>query len=125
MANFRNTEPLQNLFVAEGVFNIDVKYMGGFCMIVTFSTMEEMEDWVMGHKDWFLKWFVFEEPWFKKNIAKCRFVWLSSIGVPLHVWNTDTFSNIGHLCGENMTLDEYKSKDLSFDSKVLVLTKSI
>ncbi|KAG5564116.1 hypothetical protein RHGRI_000336 [Rhododendron griersonianum] len=72
--------------------------------------------------------FFFEEfrPWSPDfTIEASRTVWLNCYGVPLHVWNSDTFFSIGRNWGEPITLDDATSKGLSFSSgKVQISTNS-
>ncbi|KAG5540129.1 hypothetical protein RHGRI_020384 [Rhododendron griersonianum] len=41
-------------------------------------------------------------------------MWLSCYGVPLNLWNADTFHNIGKNWGKVITLDDATSKGSSF-----------
>ncbi|KAL7222744.1 hypothetical protein ACSBR1_024446 [Camellia fascicularis] len=43
-----------------------------------------------------------------------RIMWLSCYGVPLNLWNTDTFLKIGRVWGEMINMDEETTKSLWF-----------
>lgn len=59
-------------------------------------------------------WFDSVKPWRDEPACMERFVWLSCKGVPLHVWNAETFKMIAEMWGFFIMLAESTLKELSF-----------
>ncbi|GFS33349.1 hypothetical protein Acr_00g0027860 [Actinidia rufa] len=99
--------------------------MGGDMAVLTFKDLEERESmfnkrkmaWL---KDWFVESFKWENT---KSNPSSRLVWLNCYGIPLHLWNLQTFSEIGKIWGEIIMIAEETLKNLSFVvGKVLIST---
>ncbi|KAE9459311.1 hypothetical protein C3L33_08797, partial [Rhododendron williamsianum] len=73
---------------------------------------------------WLKNWFLKVDKWSPKvKVETFREVWLSCFGVPLNLWNTGTFFNIGKCWGESTMVDDETSRGSFFSvGKVKILT---
>ncbi|KAI8543398.1 hypothetical protein RHMOL_Rhmol08G0214400 [Rhododendron molle] len=73
---------------------------------------------------WLGNWFDEVNRWKPEPLKEIsRAVWLNCYGVPLNVWNAETFHNIGIIWGELITLDGATANCSSFDvGKVKIST---
>ena len=94
-------------------------------MVLTFKDPEERDTIFNGGKmAWLKEWFVESSKWEITKSNPCsRLVWLNCYGIPLHLWNHQTFSEIGKIWGEVIMLADDTIKNLSFAvGKVLIST---
>lgn len=111
-----------------GYVNIDVKPFGGNFVVLTFASISDCDSVFNGGelariKEWFVEILKYEE--FKGQPCS-RLVWLNCYGVPLHLWNTGTFINLGSSWGEVIQVAEDTVKGLNFTvGKVLISTNSM
>lgn len=114
----RSIESIRENFYMEGVFDVQIRALGGFYFLLTFPSIDDMKAMVEGSEvNWLGNFFEEYQPW-SPNFAfeASREVWLECYGVPLHLWNHDTFFSIGKIWGEPITLDDATSKGSSFSS---------
>ncbi|KAG5555635.1 hypothetical protein RHGRI_006326 [Rhododendron griersonianum] len=80
-----------------------------------------------GKMAWLRDWFIESSKWEDTLINPCsRLVWLNCYGVPLHLWNSITFSKIGQNWGGVVLIADETVKSLSFSvGKVLISTKEM
>lgn len=123
----RDVDSISEAFRADGVFNVHIRDMGGNMVLLTFPSSHDMNCMLEGGElSWLSNWFVDVKPW-KPNIKMeySRVVWLNCYGIPINLWNANTFFNIGKLWGEIITLDEATSKKTSFSvGKVKIYTNA-
>lgn len=84
-------------------------------MVLTFPTVEDIKSMIEGLEvNWLGNFFEEFREWSPNFVidAFCH-VWLNCYGMPLHLWNSDTFFSIGRIWGDSITLDDATSKDLS------------
>lgn len=128
LPSFRSIESIRENFYMEGVLDVLIRSLGGNYVVLTFPTVGDMEAMIEGPEvNWLGNFFDEFRPWSpESNIELSRTVWLNCYGIPLHVWNANTFFSIGRIWGEPITLDDDTSKGLSFSSgKVQISTKSL
>ncbi|GFS45394.1 hypothetical protein Acr_00g0095870 [Actinidia rufa] len=117
----RIQDQLRNL----GLAHVLVRHMGGDMVVLTFKDLEERDSMFnKGKMAWLKEWFVESSEWENTNSNPCsRLVWLNCYGIPLHLWNLQTFSEIGKIWGEVIMLADDTMKNLSFAvGKVLIST---
>lgn len=70
-------------------------------VVLTFLDIAERDSMFNGGKmAWLREWFVESHKWEDaKNNPVSRLIWLNCYGIPLHLWNAQTFLNIGKLWG--------------------------
>ncbi|GFY93207.1 hypothetical protein Acr_08g0016030 [Actinidia rufa] len=108
----RIQDQLRNLSHA----HVLVRHMGGDRVVLTFKDPEERDTMFNGGKmAWLKEWFVESSKWGNTKSNLCsRLVWLNCYGIPLHLWNHQTFSEIGKIWGEVIMLADDTIKNLSF-----------
>ncbi|GFS40280.1 hypothetical protein Acr_00g0067550 [Actinidia rufa] len=117
----RIQDQLRNL----GQAHVLVRHMGGDMVVLTFKDLEERDSMFnKGKMAWLKEWFVESSEWENTKSNPCsRLVWLNCYGIPLHLWNLQTFSEIGKIWGEVIMLADDTMKNLSFAvGKVLIST---
>ncbi|KAL7260580.1 hypothetical protein ACSBR1_006274 [Camellia fascicularis] len=78
-----------------------VREGGGRDVMITFKSKEELRNNRSKIIAWFQDWSVFIKEWSSDlHLEQERFVWLNCYGIPLNLWNTNTFRKIGRLWGE-------------------------
>ncbi|GFS29226.1 hypothetical protein Acr_00g0005860 [Actinidia rufa] len=80
-----------------------------------------------GKMAWLKEWFVESSKWENTKPHPCaRLVWLNCYGIPLHLWNYQTFSVIGRIWGEVIIPTDDTIKNLSFlVGKILISTSAM
>lgn len=125
LPSWRNVDLLRDAFIADGVTNIQLRGMGGNLILLAFASVEDMHAMLEeAGLCWLSNWFSEVKQWSPNlKFENKRIVWLSCYGVPLHLWNVDTFFSIGNSWGVSITLDDDTSNGESFSvGKVQVLT---
>lgn len=108
-----------------GYVDIEVKHMGGNKVIMTCKSIEERDAlWGEGKFAWLKECFQDIQKWEENmTISNSRLVWLNFYGVPLHLWNMDTFMKLGSIWGDVILISEETVKGLSYAvGKVLIST---
>lgn len=107
LPSLRSVESLREAFIAEGIWNIQVRSMGGKLILLTCSSIEDMTLMLEGGGlCWLNNWFDEVKKWEPEPMTDfSREVWLNCYGVPLNVWNAETFFTIGRIWEEIITLD--------------------
>ena len=115
LISLRSIASIQEAFISEGIFHINVKAMGVKLVALTFPFIEEIEDMLKGSdKSRLSNWFVELTKWSSDDCYPAsRVVWLNAYGVQLHLWNA-TFFNIWKLWGDIISLDDSTSNRLRF-----------
>lgn len=126
LPSFRSIESIKENFYLECVYDVQIRSLGGNFVVLTFPTLDDLKAMVEGPEvNWLGNFFDEYQQWSPDcAIEASRTVWLDCYGVPLHLWNQDTFFNIGKMWGEPITLDDATLKGSSFSSgKVQIETK--
>ncbi|KAL7170448.1 hypothetical protein ACSBR2_035344 [Camellia fascicularis] len=90
-----------------GMKDIEVRDGGGRDIVLSFQLVERMREKLKKMGVWIKEWSELITEW-KQGMAieQERAVWLSCYGVPLNLWNKNTFHAIGRLWGEVIGLDD-------------------
>ncbi|CAL5358449.1 unnamed protein product [Camellia sinensis] len=87
--------------------NIKVTAAGGRDLVISFQSAQEMKDKLIIISGWIKEWCESVNEWKKGMVIEQeRCVWLSCYGVPINLWNSKTFSNIGTIWGEVIEFDD-------------------
>ena len=88
-----STAVLVEAFIREQVFSIQVREWSGHRMLLTFPSKEEMNSMLGG--SWLYNWFEEIHTWKPgEEEESARVVWIRCYGVPLNLWNANTFLSI-------------------------------
>ncbi|KAL7215492.1 hypothetical protein ACSBR1_027624 [Camellia fascicularis] len=97
---------VQNELIKRRVQNVLVRVGGGRDVIISFNSKDDMLSHMSQLKDWFHDWCEYITKWRPGMfLHQERYVWISCYGVPLNLWNLDTFQKIGRLWGELVLFD--------------------
>ncbi|KAL7243375.1 hypothetical protein ACSBR1_015718 [Camellia fascicularis] len=111
-----------------GVKDVNVRDWGegGRVAVLTFKLVEHMKEWKVKLEEWIYEFCISMEEWEKgKVIESERCVWLYCFGIPLILWNTKTFNDIGRVWGEVVQHDQDTINQVSFQwGKVRTITTS-
>lgn len=74
-----------------GYSHIEVKFMGGDRVVLTFDCVEDRDSLLSGGKFAWLEDFFVEVHKWEENMSASNsgLVWLNCYGVPLHLWNAE------------------------------------
>ncbi|GJU92308.1 nucleotide-binding alpha-beta plait domain-containing protein [Tanacetum coccineum] len=105
--DFGSLSNLKMILTKEGFENINLKYLGGFWVLIEFCSKQALEKFKshVGVGSWFssLEYasntFLIDE----------RVVWVDIEGVPLKVWTTNTFNKISSKWGEMLFEEDKKN----------------
>ncbi|GJW18430.1 hypothetical protein Tco_0025866 [Tanacetum coccineum] len=88
----------------EGFVNVKLKYMGGFWVMIVFTSEGAKETFrsKVGIGSWFAQLLQASNPFFGDK----RVTWIDIEGIPLKVWSKNTFSRITFKWGELLDFDE-------------------
>ena len=128
LSSTRSVVRIQDQLNFLGLSHILVRHMGGDMVVITFKDLEERDTMFNGGKmAWLSEWFLESYKWENTKTIPCsRLVWLNCYGIPLHLWNYETFSKIGRNWGEVIMVAEETIKNLSFAvGKVLISTTTM
>ncbi|KAG4121067.1 hypothetical protein ERO13_D11G182850v2 [Gossypium hirsutum] len=101
---------------SKGVFYIDVKKHPGRQFLFVFYYDEAMQKMEAQGRTWLNGWFVEIKPWSSLTLKKHRITRLAVYGLPLHVWNYNTFRRIAAILGlgeETLKLDGFSHGTMS------------
>lgn len=123
LLDYKDTQTLQDLFISHGIWDAHIRSMGGLQVLLSFDSKDSLSSFLKDESKCPSKWFDSVEVWNKQRVKPSRCTWISCFGVPLHVWNSQTFVNIGKLWGETIKIDELTAKSLAFDKgRIFILT---
>ncbi|GJW17758.1 RNA-directed DNA polymerase, eukaryota, reverse transcriptase zinc-binding domain protein [Tanacetum coccineum] len=124
MGKVKNFESLSNLnvvLVNEGFDNIDLKYMGGYWVMIKFQSEEAKKTFQsnVGIGTWFAKIQQASTDFFVEG----RVAWVDIEGVPLKMWSDNTFKCIASKWGTLIHADSYE--DGNFYTKRICINTNI
>ncbi|GJY03282.1 nucleotide-binding alpha-beta plait domain-containing protein [Tanacetum coccineum] len=124
MGKVKNFESLSNLkvvLVNEGFDNIDLKYMGGYWVMVKFQSGEAKKTFQsnVGIGTWFAKIQQASTDLFVEG----RVAWVDIEGVPLKMWSDNTFKRIASKWGTLIHVDSHE--DGNFYTKRICINTNI
>ncbi|XP_028070288.1 uncharacterized protein LOC114272780 [Camellia sinensis] len=120
-----SVEDFKEELQGRGHGDITVRVGGGRQLVLSFQSVEAMKEKLPFMKDWLTVWCESVEEWEDSMVLEqVRQVWLSCYGVPLVLWNNNTFCSIGKEWGEVLKLDEDTANLKAFHcGKVKVATR--
>ncbi|GJV95347.1 RNA-directed DNA polymerase, eukaryota, reverse transcriptase zinc-binding domain protein [Tanacetum coccineum] len=124
MGKVKNFESLSNLkvvLVNEGFDNIDLKYMGGYWVMIKFQSEEAKKTFQsnVGIGTWFAKIQQASTDFFVEG----RVAWVDIEGVPLKMWSDNTFKRIASKWGTLIHADSHE--DGNFYTKRICINTNI
>ncbi|PWA90219.1 hypothetical protein CTI12_AA103220 [Artemisia annua] len=96
---FEYLEKLPELCEVEGLFNVEVKYLGGLEVMMIVDTLETVDNVLRNIEHGIRRWVCKMRKWDEQIQPSGRFTWLSIIGVPVSCWNEHIFRQIAALHG--------------------------
>ncbi|CAL5354769.1 unnamed protein product [Camellia sinensis] len=100
-------EDFQKEIAVRDLGEVQVRVGGGRDLVLSFQSKEAMKEKLMIMKSWLNEWCDSVLEWKQgMSMAQERHVWLNCYGVPLNLWNCNTFINIGKAWGVVSALDE-------------------
>lgn len=120
LKNPSTPEMIMNALLTAGIYNVEVKSMGGLYMLFIFISKDERNNALSNPT--LKEWFAYFKPWNGEPASMSRFVWLKCRGVPIQAWNASTFKRIGESWGDFINLDEETMRELSYDIGRMLIT---
>lgn len=114
---FTNAGNLQVILKELGVPDVQVRYLGGVSMMMTFDNSELANEFLLNRLEDWKKIFTYLVVWDGTYNQEERFLWLIIKGVPVSLWDPITFDIVGNSFG-NVVIPSgasVLSKDLSYD----------
>ncbi|KAH7852509.1 hypothetical protein Vadar_025736 [Vaccinium darrowii] len=121
LINYCYVNTLQDLFISNGIWDAHIRPLGGLNVLVSFESVELLDNFLEDKDNVLPKWFSSVEAWKDQNFKPSRCIWISCYGVPLKAWCSSTFINIGKLWGDVIRLDELTEKLIAFDKGLLFI----
>ena len=100
LKNFDSLRLIGSLKAMEGWAEIRFCYLGGLSLQLDFPSKSNAQDFLHNAESSWRDWFSSLRRWGAEWKPTYRFTMLEVQGLPLHVWNNDTFTKIGGLWGE-------------------------
>ncbi|KAG5528160.1 hypothetical protein RHGRI_028934 [Rhododendron griersonianum] len=123
LINFCHVNTLQNLFISNGIWDAQIRHMGGLNVLISFDSLESLNEFLKDETKVLSRWFSSVQAWDNQKIPSSRCVWISCYGVPLNAWCSYTFIEIGKLWGDVIKLDELTEKFIAFDKgRMFIIT---
>lgn len=89
---------IHNLACSECSLDLNIKYLGGLFLLLSFPNQTEAEKFLHNKQVW-VSWFSKVEAWRGQSLPYERIAWLRIHGVPAHLWNPVVFDKIGEAFG--------------------------
>ncbi|CAL5382682.1 unnamed protein product [Camellia sinensis] len=91
---------IEKIFKEKGIEDVMVRRGGGRDVVVKFKSKEAKDAKLSLVREWCRDWCEFVKEWEPGACAEQeRCLWLGCHGVPLSMWNRNTFSKIGNIWG--------------------------
>ncbi|GAB4837046.1 hypothetical protein Ancab_039548 [Ancistrocladus abbreviatus] len=114
---------LQDHFRMEDYYGCTIHPMGGKLVLLSSTDPSELHDLVAMGRDWLAQWFADVRPWSCGEVGSERLVWVRWQGMPLQLWQFDSFRRIASRWGKLISLDGSTSKKKRLDiARFLVST---
>ncbi|KAI8524293.1 hypothetical protein RHMOL_Rhmol13G0139200 [Rhododendron molle] len=123
LISFCHVNTLQDLFISNGIWDAQIRHMGGLNVLISFDSLESLNEFLKDETKVLSKWFTSVQAWDNQKIPPSKCVWISCYGVPLNAWCSSTFIEIGKLWGDEIKLDELTEKFIAFDKgRMFIIT---
>ncbi|KAL7193594.1 hypothetical protein ACSBR2_025238 [Camellia fascicularis] len=97
---------IEKIFKEKGIGDVMVRSEGGKDVVVTFRSKEVKDAKLSLVREWRRDWCEFVKEWEPGACAEQeRCMWLRCHGVPLSMWNRNTFNKIGNIWGSVIRLE--------------------
>nr|GEV14197.1 RNA-directed DNA polymerase, eukaryota, reverse transcriptase zinc-binding domain protein [Tanacetum cinerariifolium] len=118
--NFESISNLKVVLKNEGFDDISLRYLGGMWVMIAFKTVESKNKFseCVGARSWFSQLIQASNDF----IIDERVTWVSFEGVPLKVWNVNTFKRIASKWGSLLTMENVEEDNLH-RKRICVFTK--
>ncbi|ESW33659.1 hypothetical protein PHAVU_001G088300, partial [Phaseolus vulgaris] len=97
---------LNECLILEGLSHIKVKFLGGLHVLLLGENESNILEAIEENKTWFEEMFDTIIPWEEQFVAVDKLVWVRCRGLPLKLWNTDSFKHIAALMGTLIEVDK-------------------
>ncbi|MFS7936802.1 putative nucleotide-binding alpha-beta plait domain superfamily, RNA-binding domain superfamily [Helianthus anomalus] len=91
--DFNTLISIKHVLVAADVTGVEIQYVGGFNLLLTFVREDSASDFLCNKNRW-KNWFSHVDVWVGQAMAFERVAWLRVCGVPLHLFSNEVLSNI-------------------------------
>ncbi|KAL4386790.1 hypothetical protein GQ457_09G019190 [Hibiscus cannabinus] len=108
----------------EGFTGFSMMRISGAAYLLMFTNEEDMRDLISrpAIKQWFTK----IEGWKPGVQIRSRSVWLSMVGIPIHLWSEDTFCNIAQVWGSLIRVEDATAEPQNFEcARFLIETSCV
>lgn len=112
---FGDTKLVQGELCMEGLEKIKAIPMGGNLVLLHSDVAGEISRASVNHIAWWEAQFKSVKEWRLNMVARQRTVWLKIFGIPLCVWEEETFKGLGSLFGVFLDFDEATISRRRFD----------
>ncbi|MFS7958360.1 putative RNA-directed DNA polymerase [Helianthus anomalus] len=116
--NFKVLRLLNVMLVDAGYHEAVIQYLGGFSVLISFSSGEETERLAENNKVWG-SWFSSLDPLRGQSLPFERIAWINILGVPPHLLSESVFNNIGGRFGRVVLSSQLQEDDGDLSTEVL------
>ncbi|KAD4385870.1 hypothetical protein E3N88_26039 [Mikania micrantha] len=93
-----------------GVKNVDIRYLGGLNILLTFIGTKLAKDFIENINLW-KHWFTKVDIWRGQSLAYERIAWIRVHGVPIQLWDCSVIEKIGERFGKVIQQSDVSSED--------------
>ncbi|KAK8690488.1 hypothetical protein V6N13_074021 [Hibiscus sabdariffa] len=97
--------------------------IAGVVVLLMFTTVDERQ--TMLERSDMSKWFVNVEAWRLELTITNRSAWLSTVGMPMHLWSEESFNRISQLWGRLIRVEEATLEPQSFEQARILIETNI
>ncbi|KAJ0752281.1 putative RNA recognition motif domain, nucleotide-binding alpha-beta plait domain superfamily [Helianthus annuus] len=102
-----------------------LRYLGGLKVLVTFSNVEEADDFLRNRGEEWATWFSRLYVWDGSPPLFERVAWIKVIGVPAPLWDRHVLDRIGQRCGRLLVRSEASFDDSNMaEDRMAILVQS-
>jgi len=106
LRNHGRGDSIQNSMRMEGIYKIKVTSLRGLMVLLQSDVVGEILRAAGNHSLWWNAQFKELKPWTLNKVPSRRVVWLKIYGLPIHVWEEESFKLIRAQFGIFMDFDE-------------------
>ncbi|KAI3728416.1 hypothetical protein L6452_17052 [Arctium lappa] len=126
LKSFSSLSLLGSFNIFEGWSGIKIHYLGGLAVQLEFDTAKDAMVFLSDAESSWKMWFSSMSRWNKDVAINSRLAMLVIQGLPIHVWCSKVFSEIGRMWGEVVLTEEYSNNGISkVYGRVGIITKKM
>lgn len=112
---------MKESFILGGFKFIQVRFMGGNCVLLSGEDVNLIKKTIEENKEWFESIFESITPWEKEFTVSEKFVWARIRGLPLNLWSRHSLESIVAMVGTLVEIDKdtLEMEELEF-ARVLI-----